>query len=53
VQGTEIGKVEESRDFRVRFSMPGTAAAERGHAHTIKLKLRDMSQLFNSMAPRS
>ena len=48
---SDIGKVEDSRDFRARFSMPGTAAAERGHAHTIKLKLRDMSQLFNSMDP--
>jgi hypothetical protein len=48
---SDIGKVEDNRDFRARFSLPGTAAAERGHAHTVKLKLRDMSQLFNSMDP--
>jgi hypothetical protein len=28
-----------------------TAATDRGHPHTISLKLRDMSQLFNSMDP--
>jgi hypothetical protein len=28
-----------------------TATAGRGHPHTISLKLRDMSQLFNSMDP--
>jgi hypothetical protein len=35
----------------MRFSLPGTAAAQPGHPHTIRLKLRDMSQLFNSMDP--
>ena len=28
-----------------------TATTDRGHPHTISLKLRDMSQLFNSMDP--
>ena len=28
-----------------------TATSDRGHAHTISLKLRDISQLFNSMDP--
>jgi hypothetical protein len=28
-----------------------SVSSERGHRHTIKLKLRDMSQLFNSMDP--
>jgi len=28
-----------------------TATADQGHRHTISLKLRDMSQLFNSMDP--
>ena len=28
-----------------------TATTDRGHAHTVKLKLRDLSQLFNSMDP--
>jgi hypothetical protein len=34
-----------------KLSLPGTVAIGRGHAHIIKLKLRDMSQLFNSMDP--
>jgi hypothetical protein len=29
----------------------GNVAAELGHSHSIKLKLRDMNQLFNSMDP--
>jgi hypothetical protein len=29
----------------------GKAAADPGHSNSIKLKLRDMSQLFNSMDP--
>ena len=35
----------------MHFALPGTAATERGHPHTISLKLREMSQLFNSMDP--
>ena len=35
------------RQIWTRFS----AAKDRGHPHTIRLKLRDMSQLFNSMDP--
>jgi len=42
---------EDSRDFRMHFSLPYTAAADPGHPHTISLKLRDMNQLFNSMDP--
>jgi hypothetical protein len=30
---------------------PDTATTERGHSHTISLKLREMGQLFNSMDP--
>ncbi len=33
------------------FPLTGTAAPDSGHAHAIKLKLRDMNQLFNSMDP--
>src|SRR5208282_6499010 len=32
-------------------SSPDPAARGSGHAHSISLKLRDMSQLFNSMDP--
>src|ERR1035438_385339 len=35
----------------MRFSFSNTTAADRGHPHTISLKLRDLNQLFNSMAP--
>ena len=35
----------------MRFSSLGKTAAGPGHSHSIKLKLRDMSQLFNSMDP--
>jgi hypothetical protein len=35
----------------MRFSFSNTAATERGHPHTISLKLRDTNQLFNSMDP--
>jgi hypothetical protein len=42
---------EDSRDFRMRFSLSDTTATDRGHPHTISLKLRDMNQLFNSMDP--
>src|ERR1017187_4225288 len=40
-----------SRDLRMHFSFPHTAATDRGHPHTISVKLRDMNQLFNSMDP--
>jgi hypothetical protein len=30
---------------------PGSVAADPGHSHSIKLKLRDINQLFNSMDP--
>jgi hypothetical protein len=33
------------------FPSPGKIATERGHLHSIKLKLRDLDQLFNSMDP--
>jgi len=35
----------------MRFSLSGRTAVGPGHSHSIKLKLRDMSQLFNSMDP--
>ena len=33
------------------FLISDTAATDRGHPHTISLKLRDTNQLFNSMDP--
>ena len=41
----------DSADPRSRFSLPSAAGKERTHTHTIRLKLRDMNQLFNSMDP--
>lgn len=35
----------------MRFSLPGKAAANPARPHHIKLKLRDINQLFNSMDP--
>jgi len=35
----------------MRYFSPGKAAADPGQAHSIELKLRDTSQLFNSMDP--
>jgi hypothetical protein len=35
----------------MRFSLSDTTAKDRGHPHTISLKLSDMNQLFNSMDP--
>lgn len=35
----------------MRFFRPGKGAIERGHTHYIRMKLRDVSQLFNSMDP--
>jgi hypothetical protein len=45
------GRSGLSEDFYMRFSWPHTATVERHHPHTISLKLREMSQLFNSMDP--
>jgi hypothetical protein len=35
----------------MRFLSPKAGAKDRGHPHSIRLKLRDMNQLFNSMDP--
>jgi len=35
----------------MRSSSPGNVATDPTHSHSIKLKLRDLSQLFNSMDP--
>jgi hypothetical protein len=35
----------------MRFPSPRAIAKDGGHPHSIKLKLRDLSQLFNSMDP--
>ncbi len=35
----------------MRPSFPNDAVTDHGHAHIIRLKLHDMSQLFNSMDP--
>jgi hypothetical protein len=35
----------------MRFSLSNITAKDRGHTHTISVKLRDMNQLFNSMDP--
>ena len=35
----------------MRSSSPGNVADNKGHAHSIKLNLRDLNQLFNSMDP--
>jgi hypothetical protein len=46
-----IGNTKDSGDFLMRFSSRGIVPADPGHSHSIKLNLRDMSQLFNSMDP--
>jgi len=46
-----IGRTEGSRIFVCVFSLPKTAATDSGRPHIISLKLREMSQLFNSMDP--
>lgn len=51
VHKADIGGTEDSREWRMCFSFPAITTSDRGHLHTIKLKLRDMGQLFNSMAP--
>ncbi len=35
----------------MRFFSPGKVAVDPEHAHSIRLKLRDLNQLFNSMDP--
>ncbi|MGB2676157.1 MAG: hypothetical protein WAN12_03640, partial [Candidatus Acidiferrum sp.] len=35
----------------MRLALRHTATTDGGHPHTIRLKLREMSQLFNSMDP--
>jgi hypothetical protein len=35
----------------MRFSLSRTTAADKGHPHVIRLELRELSQLFNSMDP--
>ena len=51
VEKVHIDETEYSADPRTQFSLPNAAGKERGHTHTIRLKLRDMNQLFNSMDP--
>ena len=51
VHKADIGRTEDSSDCRMPFSLSDTTATDRGHRHTISLKLRDMNQLFNSMDP--
>jgi len=51
VEKVHIDETEYGADPRTQFSLPNAAGKERGHTHTIRLKLRDMNQLFNSMDP--
>jgi len=44
-------KTEAAEDAAMLSSSASISAADHGHRHTIRLKLRDMSQLFNSMDP--
>jgi len=44
-------KTGEPRLLLMRFLTPKTAGADHAHPHLIRLKLRDISQLFNSMDP--
>ena len=46
-----LGRAEASKNSHMRFSSPKTAATDPGRLHIISLKLREMSQLFNSMDP--
>lgn len=48
---SDTGKTADTEHPSTRFSLPGTASTGRGHAHTIRLKLHDINQLFNSMDP--
>ena len=47
----DIGRSEDGRHFRMRSSWSDSTPTDRGHPHTISLKLRDLNQLFNSMDP--
>jgi hypothetical protein len=40
----DIGRTEDSLGFRMHFSLSGTTASDRGHPHTISLKLRDIGR---------
>ena len=46
-----LGRTEGRKNSRMRFSVPKTASTDPGRPHIISLKLREMSQLFNSMDP--
>jgi hypothetical protein len=46
-----IGRTEGGENSRMRFSLPKTTATDPARPHIISLKLREMSQLFNSMDP--
>jgi hypothetical protein len=48
---TQADKTAHAEAVDQRFAAPPTASAGRAHAHTIRLKLRDVNQLFNSMDP--
>jgi hypothetical protein len=47
----DISGAEDNSDFHMRFSLSDTTTTDRGHPHIIRLKLRDLNQLFNSMDP--
>jgi len=47
----DFGRAEVGAALRVRFPLPGASATDRGRQHTIRVRLRDISQLFNSMDP--
>jgi len=44
-------KTTNSANVHKHFPAPRSVSAGRGHAHTIKLKLHGINQLFNSMDP--
>jgi hypothetical protein len=46
-----IGRTEGSENSHMRFRLPKTISTDPGRPHIISLKLREMSQLFNSMDP--
>jgi hypothetical protein len=43
--------IQSWENLSLRFPSPKAAVADRGHPHYIRLKLRDITQLFNSMDP--
>ncbi len=47
----QMAETNDTKKARARSSPPGAAATGRGHPHTIRLELHDISQLFNSMDP--